>query len=87
MPLQAYAGTYRNSFYGPVEVVLEGTSLKAYLGARRIAAPLTSCGDNLFRTTLDGPLNWPLSFEGTPAITKLSIEGMKDAVEESFLKQ
>ena len=87
LPLPAYVGTYRNSYYGDIEVVLNGDSLKAYLGKRRIEGSLKSLGENQFALGLDVLGIGLCSFEGTGgSISKLSVNGMKDAVEDSFLK-
>ncbi|SAL11904.1 serine hydrolase [Caballeronia telluris] len=50
--LSTYAGTYRNDYYGPIQVVDQGGSLVLSIGPRPMLLPLTHWDGDVFTFTL-----------------------------------
>jgi len=50
--LSAYTGTYRNDYYGPLQVAEQGGALVMTLGARPLVLPLTHWDGDVFTFTL-----------------------------------
>ncbi|TCK38945.1 CubicO group peptidase (beta-lactamase class C family) [Paraburkholderia sp. BL8N3] len=51
-PLANYAGTYRNEYYGPLQVTLAGTALVLVIGATPLRLPLTHWDGDVFTFVL-----------------------------------
>ena len=52
--LAAYAGTYQNNFYGPLQVSVNDGALELRLGPKPVVLPLTHWDGDVFTFTLDG---------------------------------
>lgn len=69
-PLRSYTGTYRNGFYGPVDVVRRGGGLRMVIGPDRVAVQLRHWDGDEYVADLSAGRDWPslvgVTFAGNP---------------------
>lgn len=80
-PRRAYAGTYRNAYYGTVSVTAKGGKLTLRMGPKRRAYPLTHWSGNRWSYISPGENGRELTavdfrFSGTPKAASIRVENL-----------